>query len=1098
MKRACLYYANLFFFVLLAVGTAGIASAVPEDLLAKEILRETGVQGGLIVHLGCDAGKLTAALGSGESYMAQGLDTNAEEVAQAKAYFKRQGVYGKLTAEHMNSTYLPYADNTVNLVVVEEMGAVSQKEILRVLAPKGVAYIKNKDRWTAEVKPRPEEMDEWTHYLYDASNNAVSKDTLVDQPNHLQWVGAPRSARSHDHLASMSGAVSSNGRVFYIADEGPLEALAFPAEWTLTARDAFNGVLLWKKPIGAWEGHLRGFRSGPPELQRRLVSIGDRLYVTLGYGEPVTALDAATGEVVHTYQDTEDTLEILYEDGILYLVLGQMDVYEAMRRRQGSPPPRDKRIMAVKAETGEVLWEKQDKDTEELMPQTLAAKDDRLYMQNPDRILCLNAADASVVWQVDRPIRKQRWGWSTPTLVIHDGIVFSADRAGPKEEGGKERADLVQWDPSSRGGEAPAGELIAYSADNGDELWRCRAREAYNAPPDVLITDDILWTGDLVHRRDPGITKGRDFKTGEVVKERAKDQDYYSFGFGHHRCYRNKATEKFLLVGRSGVELQDVETGDVIVNHWIRGTCQYGIMPGNGLIYVPPHSCACFIEAKLNGFMAFASQAKDHVTTDERLDVPRLEKGPAYGKSAPTVNDGNAWPTYRNNPIRSGSINTAMPSQVKRNWRINIGGKLSSPVAADGKIFVAQIDNHTIHALDARNGRPIWQFTAGGRVDSPPTIHNGLAYFGSADGYVYCLRAADGALAWKFRAAPYDERIVVYDQLESVWPVHGNILVLKGEDGTAAAYFAAGRCSYIDSGIYVYKLDAETGAVEKKTCLNNLDPETGLPPLKEARGVNIPGALPDVLSCDGESIYMRHTRFDKNLNKQEPNVEHLFSPAGFMDDTWWHRTYWMYGTDMNSGWGGWPRAGLRNPAGRLLVMNEKTIFGYGRLGQYNTHGTHVGLPADLLPWPPPKKQDVERGHVHYELFATPRDLDRTEEAAKEKRRGKENIKELCHWAEPLDVVTRSMVLADDTLFIAGPTEMLTPSPAKLDGRALEAAKAAYEGKKGAYFQAISAETGEKLASLKLESAPILDGMIAADNHWYIATVKGELLCLGEK
>ena len=49
-------------------------------------------------------------------------------------------------------------------------------------------------------------------------------------------------------------------------------------------------------PITNWEAHLRGFRSGPPEIGRRLVATGDRVYVALDYGEPVTVLDAATGE----------------------------------------------------------------------------------------------------------------------------------------------------------------------------------------------------------------------------------------------------------------------------------------------------------------------------------------------------------------------------------------------------------------------------------------------------------------------------------------------------------------------------------------------------------------------------------------------------------------------------------------------------------------------------------------------------------------------------------------------------------------------------------------------------------------------------------
>ena len=90
---------------------------------------------------------------------------------------------------------------------------------------------------------------------------------------------------------------------------------------------------------------------------------------------------------------------------------------------------------------------------------------------------------------------------------------------------------------------------------------------------------------------------------------------------------------------------------------------------------------------------------------------------------------------------------------------------------ADGPLFIAEVDRHAIHAIDAGSGERLWSYTAGGRIDSPPTYDRGRLLFGSANGYVYCLRASDGALAWRFRAAPHDRRIVAYGQLESAWPV---------------------------------------------------------------------------------------------------------------------------------------------------------------------------------------------------------------------------------------------------------------------------------------------------------------------------------------
>ena len=61
----------------------------------------------------------------------------------------------------------------------------------------------------------------------------------------------------------MSAMTTSDGRVFYIYDEGPVSVIHQPADWKLIARDAFNGKLLWKREIPTWMTHLYNFRAGP-------------------------------------------------------------------------------------------------------------------------------------------------------------------------------------------------------------------------------------------------------------------------------------------------------------------------------------------------------------------------------------------------------------------------------------------------------------------------------------------------------------------------------------------------------------------------------------------------------------------------------------------------------------------------------------------------------------------------------------------------------------------------------------------------------------------------------------------------------------------
>ncbi|GAG15994.1 unnamed protein product, partial [marine sediment metagenome] len=256
-------------------------------------IEATDVQGGLVVHLGCGDGKLTAALRANDSYLVHGLDSEAADVDMARDYLRSRDLYGEVSVEHWSGGRLPYVDNLVNLIVVEDLGETAMDEVMRVLAPNGVAYVNRAGKWTKTTKPWPDQIDEWTHYLHDATNNAVAHDTVVGPPRHLQWVGSPRWARHHDRMASLSALVSAGGRLFYIFDEGPHDSIQLPGKWRLIARDAFSGTILWKRPIDRWHPNLWPFKSGPAQPQRRLVAVGDTVFATLSLDAPLVALDAA-------------------------------------------------------------------------------------------------------------------------------------------------------------------------------------------------------------------------------------------------------------------------------------------------------------------------------------------------------------------------------------------------------------------------------------------------------------------------------------------------------------------------------------------------------------------------------------------------------------------------------------------------------------------------------------------------------------------------------------------------------------------------------------------------------------------------------------
>jgi outer membrane protein assembly factor BamB len=106
-----------------------------------------------------------------------------------------------------------------------------------------------------------------------------------------------------------------------------------------------------------------------------------------------------------------------------------------------------------------------------------------------------------------------------------------------------------------------------------------------------------------------------------------------------------------------------------------------------------------------------------------------------------------------------------------------VGGQLYFGSSADNKVY----------ALDAATGKQRWVFFTGGPVRLAPTVSNDRVLVGSDDGFVYCLKAADGKLLWKVRGGPNGERLLGHGKMISRWPIRTGVLVDEG-----IAYFGAG------------------------------------------------------------------------------------------------------------------------------------------------------------------------------------------------------------------------------------------------------------------------------------------------------------------
>ena len=191
--------------------------------------------------------------------------------------------------------------------------------------------------------------------------------------------------------------------------------------------------------------------------------------------------------------------------------------------------------------------------------------------------------------------------------------------------------------------------------------------------------------------------------------------------------------------------------------------------------------------------------------------------------SALTVRANHDWPQWRFDANRSGATENTGPETAHLQWSLNLAypdpaydhqyrmcaDVTYAPVAAEGLVFIPSSVGDQVMACDLANGAVKWRHTAEGPVRFAPLWHAGRVYFGSDDGYLYCVSAQDGKLVWKIRGVPDalpDSRMLINGRLCSRWPVRGAPVEHDG-----VIYFGAGiwphdaaHSSILIHGDYLY------------------------------------------------------------------------------------------------------------------------------------------------------------------------------------------------------------------------------------------------------------------------------------------------------
>ena len=785
------------------------SSVAASDGLAVQILKEYKAAKGLCLTI-AGSEQLAAEIAANSNMLVHALVADENTRLKTLAAIEKNQVSGQAAVEILEGKNLMFVPNSINLIVVEDFSALSKhgidrREVLRVLAPYGMLYTKEKGQWTKFVKQRPERMADYSHPNNLDSGNMVARDKEIAFPLGTRWIaGLPKNINS---WASARAWVISGKRCF-IRTANVIENRQKSGrnKHYLVCRDAFNGLPLWKLSLDTNEEDGAGLVF---ENSDKLAAEGNFVYTVKG--QDVIIIDAVSGKIVKTLDVAYKPMRLVKHGSTLTVaswkeIAGpkvKLEAYETASLWNRWVNNSDTgAVQAFDAASGELKWQK------DLSVQTLRAFDNKIYTvsrtykeiqskeSNRREVLVVSrkVVDSSTLHCFDSVSGKEIWKVSDKQLGDKSNIHLNLVAEGVVVVSARENSAL-----------------LVLSAASGKLLWKLNGFDPVKKRLSgrkislmVVVKDGEVLFDD----------KRYDAKTG-------KDLGNLNARLPTQECTPSMLFGDILTQSRSCnyVDLTKSGAAQKFTFTAARGACMQGMVPANGMVYTSQNNCSC-APGQVLGFLAFGPETPLPSAADFAKERPVIQ-GPAFNKAKISPPKAGEWAVYRSNNQRNRKSFSAAPANLEVNWSAKIdlayaesmkqvwaarmAFNYTPPVVADGKVFTASTDGGKVTCFDAASGSVLWNTQLPSRLSSAPLIIGNTCIVSCNNGCLYSLLNSDGRLVWKTRIAPLAQRIVVNARVESTWPVSAAVYY----KGSIVA--TAGRGTEADNGIAVVQLDAQTG-----------------------------------------------------------------------------------------------------------------------------------------------------------------------------------------------------------------------------------------------------------------------------------------------